>query len=132
VGFVFNKISNRASFTLLEVLITVAILATAIIFVFRSFTASLTSAQFSQDITSACYLAEDKLWEIGQTQVNAPKSSDQGSQRIQNKDFNWYYEIQNTDNAELKELKLTVSWKEKVREKEYTMDFLTYLAPKNE
>ena len=117
---------NRA-FTLLEVLITVAILTTAITFIFRSFTASLAFAQFSQDITIACYLAEDKLWEIEQSPVSGPKSSGWGSQRIQNKNFNWLYEIRDTDNDDLKELKLTVSWKENVREKEYTMEFLTYL-----
>ena len=31
---------------------------------------------------------------------------------------------------ELKKLKFTVSWKERLREKEYSVDFFTYLAPK--
>ena len=123
---------SLTGFTLLEVLITVAILSTAIIFIFRSYTASLSSSKFSQDITLACYLVEDKLWEIEQDYKNNPNPVTSGVETIekQNKDFDCGYEILDTVIVGLKELKLTVSWKENIRENKYTLEFLTYLPPK--
>lgn len=118
------------AFTLLEVLITVAILSTAITFLFRSFTAVLSSAQFSQYISLACYLSEDKLWEIEQANTGGSGFPESGSAMQQNKNFNWRYEIQDTDHQDLKELNFIVSWKVKTREKEYLMEFLTYLPVK--
>jgi len=123
--------SNKA-FSLLEVLITVAILSTAVIFVFRSFTASLSSAKFSQNITLACYLAEAKLWEIEQNQRQSPSplDPDNGTEKMQGRDFNWSYETIKLEGLNLIKLRFNISWQEKIREKEYSMEFLTYLIPK--
>lgn len=123
---------NR-SFSLLEVLITVAILSTATTFVFRSFTTSLYSSRFSQNITLACYLAEDKIWEIEQSYKDALKLPDHpGKETVQDRNFNWDYEISETKSPDLKQLKFTVTWKENIREKDYSMEFLTYLIPKKQ
>lgn len=124
------KFRLSKSFTLLEVLIAVAVLSTVIIFIFRSFAASLASTRFAQDISLACYLAEEKLWEIEEAYAAGSKLAESGAQEIQNKNFNWRYEILDIGNPDLKELQLTVSWKENVREKEYLLEFLTYLMPK--
>lgn len=121
--------SNKA-FTLLEVLITVAILSTAIVFVFRSFTASLSSVKFSQNITLACYLAKSKLWEIEQYYKNNLELPASGEETVQNKKFNWSYEITVSETSNLEQLKLTISWQENIREAPYTIEFLTYLLPK--
>lgn len=123
----FNK-----AFSLVEVLITVGILSTAITFIFRSFTASLNSAKFSQNITLACYLAESKLFEIEQKQKNSlpPIENEEGSQDLQGKKFNWSYEIEQTEDPNLIKLEFNVSWQEGVREKEYVLSFSTYLLPK--
>lgn len=118
---------NRA-FTLIEILITLAILSTAIIFVFRSFTASLSAARFSQDISLACFLAEDKIWEIEEAAALGLQIPESGTQVIQNKNFNCYHEITDSASPDLRELKFTVSWKENIREKDYPLEFLTYLA----
>lgn len=122
---------NRA-FSLLEVLITVAVLSTAIIFVLRSFTAALSAARFSQNIGLACYLAENKLWEIEQKQklYYEPLIPEQGSQILQERRFNWAYTLSKLTDADLILLKVKVSWQEKAREKEYSLSFSTYLLPK--
>lgn len=112
---------NKA-LTLIEVLVTVAILSTAIVFLFRSFATALYVAKFSQDITLGCYLAEDKLGQIIHLKGNLPEA---GPEIIQAKNFNWKYEILDTDNPDLKTLKVVVSWKENPKEKEYEMDFST-------
>ncbi len=126
---VMNK--RSAGFTLIEVLITVAILSTAIIFLFRSFTASLSAAQFSQNLTLACYLAEEKFFDIQNSYAYKKMLMDEGTQSAQNINFRWKYEIGNTDNESLKKLGLFVSWKEKVKAREYSVDFST-LLPKAE
>ena len=128
----FNKSKKTSgAFTLLEVLIAVGILSTAIIFIFRSFTAALASVRFSQNITLACYLAEAKFWEVERSYISGGKIPDPGKEKIQEKDFHWSYEILDTAEPDLKLLKLAVSWKENQREKEYPLEFFTYLPPKN-
>lgn len=113
--------SNKA-FSLLEVLITVAILSTAIVFVFRAFTTVLSSVRFSQNITLACLLAEDKLWEIEEKQKQSqdPIGSESGTEKIQNQDFLWSYTTSKLADYDLIELNLTVN----------NINFVTYLLPK--
>ena len=122
---VMNK--RAAGFTLIEVLITVAILLTAIVFLFRSFATSLTTAQFSQNTTLACYLAEEKLFDIQNSYAYKKMLMDEGTQALQNINFRWKYEISDTDNEGLKKLDLLIIWKEKNRAREYSMDFTTLL-----
>lgn len=125
-----DRISAQAGFTLIEVLITVAILSTSIIFLFRSFTVSLSSAKFSQDITLGCFLAEEKIWDVIYAYNHSLKLPDPAKETLQNKDFNWTYSIADTDNDKIKELKFTVSWKENAREKAWPLEVSTYLVAK--
>ncbi|MEI8350439.1 MAG: type II secretion system minor pseudopilin GspI [Candidatus Omnitrophota bacterium] len=123
--FKYNK-----AFSLIEVLITVAILSTTVIFLFRSFTTSLATTRFAERMTLACYLAENKIWEIQQAYANDATLSQDGYEIMQGTRFGWKYRITESVNPKLKELITTVSWKERAKEKEYTMDFYTYLLPK--
>ena len=120
------------AFTLLEVLIALAILSTAIVFIFRSFTSSLSSAKFSQNITLACFFAENKIWELEQEQkVQAePIESRKGSQKLQGKDFKWTYQAKRSGSSNLVYLEFIVYWQENLREKEYSLEFDTYLLSK--
>lgn len=120
--------SNRA-FSLIEVIITVAILSSAIVFIFRAFTALLSYAKLSRDITVACYLAEDKLWQVQQrwTDLKSPLEPS-GRELIQEQTFSWNYNTEEIQES-LTKLTLTVSWKESInRQEEYSFD--TYLFPK--
>jgi len=116
-------LKKNRGFSLLEVLIALAILSTAIVFIFRSFTASLSAAVFAQNIGRACYIAEEKIWEIEKGFPNV--TSQQGV-------FKWNYNITDLTEADipdLKELHFSVSWPQK-RQEEYSLDFLTYLINK--
>lgn len=53
-----------------------------------------------------------------------------GTEELEGKDFNWNYDILNTDSGKLKKLRLNLSWKEARRGKDYSMEFLNYLAAK--
>jgi len=58
------KKANNKGFTLLEVLVAVAILGLGIVFVFRSFFTVLEAEKISQSVLQNCFLAEDYLWQI--------------------------------------------------------------------
>lgn len=119
---------SNSAFSLLEVLIATAILSTAVIFIFRSFVTALSAVKLSQNITLAGYLAEDKLWEIGQAyRLGAPLTGS-GSDNQGYPAFNWSYEISDTDMQDLKELRLTLSWQQGRQPGEYSLGFLSYLS----
>jgi|GEM_PF-935959 len=118
-------------FTLLEVLIALAILSTAIVFIFRSFTTSLYSVKLSQNITGACFFAENKIWELEQEQKAQaePIENRQGNQKLQGKDFKWAYQAKRLGDSNLVYLEFIIHWQESLREKEYSLEFDTYLLP---
>ena len=118
--------SNKG-FTLLEVLITVAILSSAVIFIFRAFGAVLNSAKFSQNISSACYLAENKIWEIRHRRAAPPKKETAAEEYSTKQRFNWRWENGDLENLGLSLLKFNVSWKERMREKDYEISLSSYL-----
>ena len=123
----FNK-----AVSLIEVLVTVMILSTAIIFVFRSFAASLASSRLVSHITQACFVAENQLTEIEERQklTDSPLSATQGREQLEGKAFNWNYETNKLGNSNLLELKLVISWQEKTKEKPYSIPLVTYLRAK--
>lgn len=117
--------------TLIEVLITVAVLATAIVFVFRGFVSSLSATRFSQNITLACLVAEDRIWRL---ENKLPLTDSAEVEERQDSKFLWEDAIGdvNPDNLPgLKLLTLTASWEEK-RKNLYSLVFLTYFyQPEN-
>jgi hypothetical protein len=108
------------------VVITVAILSTAIIFIFRVFTTVLSSEELCQDILHASLLAEARLWEIEQGWQDLSSS---GQETIQGKEFNWNYLTTDLpDSTDLKKLEFSLSWQENnKREEKLAID--TYLMP---
>jgi prepilin-type N-terminal cleavage/methylation domain-containing protein len=121
--------SNRA-FSLIEVLITVGIIASVIIFLLRSFATALAGAKLGQEIQLGCYLAEEKAWELQSAYSLGLKVPEAGKEKRQNKEFNWSYDLQDAAISGLKELKIKVFWPQDQRKNEYSLDFLTYLAAK--
>lgn len=126
-----SKKSNfLAGFTLAEVLITMAIMVTGIVFVFRAFVTSMICAKFSQNITIACLLAGNKIWEIEENHKGGIAMETSGSQASQNKEYKWNYLISKIEGMELEEMEFDLSWQEKTREKEYLLKLISYLPPK--
>lgn len=124
------RLKCNNSFSLIEVLITVAILSTAIVFIFRSFTASLAAVKFSQNITLACLLTEEKLFEIEERQAPGASEYAEGRENLAEREFKWNYQTTPLEDSDLAELKFNVSWQENARENEYAIDFFTYLITK--
>jgi prepilin-type N-terminal cleavage/methylation domain-containing protein len=114
-------------FSLIEVLIAVGILASALTFIFQGFVYMTNSVQLSRDITQGCFLAEERIWEVEQReQDNNPNLPEpNGSVQLGQKDFRWNYTLDKA-NAPLNRINLKVSWPEK-RDEDYAMDFTAYL-----
>lgn len=121
-------LKSSRSFSLIEVLITVSILSTLIIFIFRALNTCLAASRFSQNISTACLLAEFKSWEAELVAKSAPEDFTQnGEENINGKEFAWSYAVRKLEDSKLLRLDLKTSWKEKRREGEYSLDFFTYL-----
>jgi type II secretion system protein I len=118
---------SLTGFSLIEVLLTVAILSSVIIFIFRSFAALLAYTGFSQNLGLACYLAEEKLWEIEELAKQNLVLPQPETETSQDKDFSWDYKITPSQDDALDELELSVSWQQKLKEKPYSLGFVTYL-----
>lgn len=59
-----NPFSSRNGFTLLEILVALAILATAVTIMFQLFSASLRNIAVSEDVVAASLKAEAKMREV--------------------------------------------------------------------
>lgn len=127
-----KSISDDA-FSLIELLIAAAILSTAAIFIFRSFSTALSAVRLSQNITLAGYLAEGKLWEIEQAYLSGKTLPSPQADRLENINFKWAYAILDTDIHGLKKINFWLLWQDNSgKAKAYRMDFSTYLLAKNE
>ncbi len=110
------RLRKNKAFSLLEVLIAVGILTSGVVLVLRAFTSALGSARLSQNVSLACYFAQQKIWECQQEKSN---SLDQGEENR----FKWKYEVKPTDMANLSEMNFDISWSENIREKDYNVTF---------
>jgi len=119
--------SNR-SFTFIEVLITVAILSTAIVFIFQGFSTLFSAEALSQDMSLACYLAEDQFWQIESDLTDAVPLSAEGASKLQDREFRWNYELTDAEDMGLRILKLEVTLPKKGKEKVRSLVFFTYLG----
>jgi len=121
---------KRKAISLIEVLVTVAILSGGIVFIFRAFMAAIAAAKISQNMTLGCLLAQDRAWQVEQKREKgiAQNSHNEEKVLLQNREFNFKYDISGTDSPKLKKLTSIVSWP-KNRGSEYNMEFFTYLKP---
>lgn len=118
---------------MLEVLVTVTILSTGIVFILRSFSAAITAEKLSQDIAIGCYLAEEKLWEITQVQNTnyASGNMQEGAEIIAGREFGWDYELKDVADYLLSELDLKITLPTRAGQNDYELKFSTYLAQAN-
>ena len=117
-----NKLSG---FTLLELIISIAILSVGIVAVMQAITYSVRSAGLSCDMASVIFLAQDKIQELEYKETSSligsqPKES-QGSQDK----FNWQYALNLVTDLNLYKLDFDVGWKRQNRQESLHLE--TYL-----
>lgn len=121
------KLRHHKAFSLLEVMLTAAIISTVVIFIFRSFVSSLNSVRFGQNMILAAFLAQEKLSLIERRAL----ADSSGLDTMENMQFKWSYDLAETDISGLYKVDFSVSWKEKTRQEDYAMNMMTYMYFKN-
>ncbi|MBU0709636.1 MAG: prepilin-type N-terminal cleavage/methylation domain-containing protein [Candidatus Omnitrophica bacterium] len=120
-----NCRSNNKAFSLLELLVTVAVLSVGIVAILQgiSFSARLTG--LSGDIVRAVFLAEDKLQEL--SFIEKQGLIEEIPQEINGAEgkFGWRYNLLLDSDLDLYKLNLEVSWKRSDRQEEVSL--ATYL-----
>lgn len=121
------KLRHHKAFSLLEVMLTAAIMSVVVIFVFRSFASSLHSVRFGQNMMLATFLVQEKLSLIERRAL----ADFSGLDTMENIQFKWSYDLVETDINGLYRVDFSVSWKEKTRQEDYAMNMMTYMYFKN-
>jgi general secretion pathway protein I len=117
------KTTSRG-FTLLEVMIAISILAIAMVVILGLRNRAIDLNGYARGLTTASLLAESKMseWELKGFPDPGETTGDFGKD---NPDFNWRVTVTPTPFDDLRELKVTVTWKRGVRDE--TLDLTTYL-----
>ncbi len=124
--------TGRRSFTLIEVLVSVAILSVGIVFIFRSFFTCLTAFGRYTNYYNILPWMNEQLWRAEDEIIRTGKPvslSDQGEFTYEGNKFSWNLVSSLVDKEEkLYRLDLTVSWQE--ARKHLTLNRYAYAALK--
>ncbi len=112
---------SRRGFTLIEVMVTTAILSLGIVLVYNAFFISLDSFNYCSDYLAVAPWMDEKIWQT-QEQLNSQGLSAQppekGQVRVNNKEFNWYLRcVPVTSAQDLFKIDLLLSWQQGSRNK---------------
>jgi general secretion pathway protein I len=115
----------HAGFTLLEVMVAIAILAIALVAVLRSQAHTVFVAGEARLSTTASLLAQSKLAEIESNR----QDSTQGDFGEDFPNYSWETSIRKTELKQLREVILTIKWQEQSLTREYKVSFYQYVEP---
>ncbi|HEY3226492.1 MAG TPA: prepilin-type N-terminal cleavage/methylation domain-containing protein [Planctomycetota bacterium] len=110
----------HAGFTLIEVLVALVVVTTALTIVAQGFLTGGRASVASQHETVAVFLAESKMAEIDLGIVST-QSSTSGTFEPEQPDFSWKTEVETTTVTGLTKLTLTVTWKEREEERTFVL-----------
>ena len=121
---------NKRGFTLIEVLITVAILSFGIVLLYQAFFICLDAVMHCSNRLEAQFLMGEKLWAAQKdltSQETLPEGEKNGVLAGRNKDFNWMMLVNSIPESEdLYKINLDFSWQE--GKKEITVSRATYVG----
>ena len=118
------RLKNKA-FSLLELIITVAILSTGIVVVLETFSYSARMTGLSGDIINAVFLAEDKLQELGYKEKRRLIEKEPPQVKDKKDKFEWEYNISLDQDLDLYRLDFDISWQRANRQEDLQLN--TYL-----
>ena len=113
-------------FTLLEVMIAMAILAIALVAVFQSQSQSISMAGDSRFLTTAALLAQSKMTEIEAVDMMNVKTGN-GDFGGGFPDYIWYVEVKDTELANVKKIELTVTHRRMTRNNNYLLELYRFV-----
>ncbi len=125
----------KRAFTLIELLISVAILGFGLVIVIQSYITSASALNISQNYVKAMRLARDKLTELELASYEnngllPGAESNSGAEKIGSRDFNWATEVREISDSDyltekLVEVCVKLNWKEAGKSKDVLLS--TYL-----
>lgn len=119
-----SKTGNKpGGFTLIEVLVTTAVLSLGIVLIYRGFFTLLDSFGYYSNYLRVAAFADEKLWQAQDALSCFGPGTGIGSAgrlNIQNKDFNWSLSVNPVEAESLYRIDLAVHWQEGPRTKELT------------
>jgi prepilin-type N-terminal cleavage/methylation domain-containing protein len=121
----FNK--QRAGFALVEILIAITILSMLLLSIFTSVSASIGVISGTKNYTRAMIIAKSKMNEFILLRMRGADISKESVEEY--RDFTFSRETQRYENEFLgpilaQKTDITVFWKEKQREKKYTLSYI--------
>lgn len=122
---------GSSAFTLVEVLLTIAILAIGLIGILRAYSSLLNAAGVSYEYIDAVCLAKEKMAEIELDELqnkNLTKGTVKGEALGIYSDFNWEKTIEPSDDKKLNIAKVAVFKKDSVNARKFTLE--TYVENK--
>lgn len=125
-----NRMRQNYGFTLIEIMITISIIAIGMILIIQAYSLSLKVLKLSSEFIQAVLLAEQKLWNFERVSFKNRILSefDHQSYVIENQNFNYTFKRDNTDEAMINQLKLDISWTNDGALK--NLEVITYLKRK--
>ena len=120
-----RRFFHHSGFTLLEVMVAMAILAIALVAVLNLQTQSISMANEARLATTASMLAQSKVAEIDSEIVRAETSFGDFGEDFPN--YRWEVTTTDTNFKYLEKIDLTVTWKEAVLTREYHITFYRYV-----
>ena len=101
------KMKTHDGFTLMEVMLAMAILAISLVAVFQSQSQSISMATDSRFMTTAALLAQSKMVEVeARTSLDIGKQD--GDFGTDYPDYSWHLQIEDTQLAKFKKIEVTV------------------------
>jgi general secretion pathway protein I len=119
----FKRLSKKDGFTLLEIMIAVAILSSALVAVLQNESRILSSTYESNTLTMASFLALQKLSEL-ESKLGGVDTEMDGTFGKDFPLFTWKAEVRDipVPGIQAKLLRVSVLWKEGERDRVFTLD----------
>lgn len=120
----FPARGGRHSFVLMEVLVSVTIMAVGITVLLQSIINSLEANQITRNFTRGVFLAEGKMWELENEygyMEDMPTGPSYGEFDPPFHDYTWEAEVSAEEDLVEYRIEVTVKWIHRKREKEYTL-----------
>ena len=117
--------ANNKGFSLLELIVAVAILSAGIVVVMEAIVSSTRAAGLSCDVVSAVFLAEDKLQELEYKEANSMISNEPEESEGEQGKFSWKRALNLDAESGLYALDMELKWKARSWQEKFSVQ--TYL-----